>query len=138
MSAVAHYTDRSSGAAGLGSWSAIIAAGLTATAQTTSLVLQQRMQRDAAKRAEHEAAREHQRQLDMMAAQQKQAEALAKAQAEAAMAAGATGGAVAIGPDGRPLPASGVMSRIPGGGMGALAIGAGVLVIGFFLLKGRR
>lgn len=108
---------------GYGQWADIVAAGITATAGITSLLIQQRMASDAAKRAKHERARELARQQELEARQA----ALAR---EAAAAAAAGGGGVAA-PVGMPGTPSTTPSLLSAGQRAAGALGGGnVMLIG--------
>jgi len=130
-------TTAPTGHQGLGSWTAVITTSITAAMQATNMIYQQRVASDAATRARHEAARQQQREADARAADLAHQKALMELRQEEAMAAGATGGAMVIGPDGKLIPASGIMSRIPGGGITLLAVAGAAVIGGFLLLKGR-
>jgi hypothetical protein len=137
------YNPVVNGHSGYGTWTSVITASLQAGVAISTMLYQDKLRRDAEKKAEHEAARQRQHELDMQAAAAAQhAAAVKAAEAQAAITAGATGGAVAVTPSGQPIPASGVVPgrmMMPAGGGNMLMVGVlGVAAIGVIMLIGKR
>ncbi|HET6495042.1 MAG TPA: hypothetical protein VFH61_06735 [Thermoleophilia bacterium] len=126
------------GLTGYGQWADLIGAGIAATAGITSLLVQQRMASDAAKRAKHERARELQREQELQARQ----DAMLR-EAAAAAAAGAGGVQGPVGGAFTPSTTPAIMSAFaPRGGGGVSPVlmvgGLGVAaLIGVMLFRKR-
>lgn len=127
------------GLTGYGQWADLIGAGIAATAGITSLLIQQRMASDAAKRAKHERARELARQQELEARQ-----AALMREAMAQQAAGAGGVQAPVGGASTPtttpaiLSAGQRMGTAMGGNTALLVGGVGLAAVAGILLMRKR